>query len=169
MILCEMDSADGINAEAPEPTKETTEVAVTSSHTDMQTQHLEQSAKVDIHDPHENHIEPEHEVNDQGMIDPARHAEELLSAEESSSISLLARYKELLMDIVKEQSDLTFSKSLKLLEGIDQNELNERKAELKGVFNDVLESMIAPPQSEDQDIESDDSGSSCFAIIALII
>ena len=150
-----MDAAvRGVSSEASEPTTvpydDSSEVAV-SVHSDEHTQGPEQPDSQSAQASHETTNKPEHEVEQPVELDSAGN-DEVVS-------SLLVEYKELLMKVAKEQSDLTFLKSLKLLEGADTVVLNTRKTELKGVFNEVLESMIAHPPADEQDIPSDDSGS----------
>ena len=150
-----MDAAvHGVSSEASEPTNfprdDSIEVAV-SVHPDEHTQGPEQPDSQSAQASHETTNKPEHEVEQPEKLDSAGNAEVVSS--------LLIEYKEMLMKVAKEQSELTFSKSLKLLEGADPVVLSTRKTELKGVFNEVLESMIAHPTADEPDIPSDDSGS----------
>ena len=75
------------------------------------------------------------------------------------SSSLSARYRTLLAEVIKEESDLTFSKTLKLLEDVDPQELTAKKAELKEIFNQVLEAMVQLPPPDVENSESEDTGS----------
>ena len=78
--------------------------------------------------------------------------------QDGPSSLLSARYRTLLAEVIKEESDLTFSKTLKLLEDVDPQELTAKKAELKEIFNRVLEAMVQLPPPDVENSESEDTG-----------
>ena len=78
--------------------------------------------------------------------------------QDGPSSLLSARYRTLLAEVIKEESDLTFSKTLKLLEDVDPQELTAKKAELKEIFNQVLEAMVQLPPPDVENSESEDTG-----------